>query len=83
MYAGSVTGGIWKTADGIRWEPASGDLAVQARTLSIGALALDPVNPSTLYAGTGTVFWQGTGIYKTTDGQHASPSTTCSGWTPP
>jgi hypothetical protein len=68
MYAGSVTGGVWKTADGVTWQNASGNLPALSATLSIGALALDPTNPSTLYAGTGTVFWNGTGIYRTTDG---------------
>jgi len=77
MYAGAVTGGVWKTVDGgENWKPL-GDLFP---TTGLGALALDPANPETIYAGTG--FWfnslsttsllgsapRGAGIYRSTDG---------------
>ena len=67
MFAGSVTGGIWKTTDGGQtWTPLSNFLP----TIAIGALVMDPTNSSTLYAGTGEWYTsaQGTGIYKSTDG---------------
>lgn len=52
MYAGAVTGGVWKTTDGgANWR-ALGDVFP---SLGMGALAMDPANPDVLYAGTG--FW--------------------------
>src|SRR6266487_6589359 len=49
-YAGAASGGIWKSADGgIRWNPVSDMLPVAA----IGALAVAPSDPSTVWAGTG------------------------------
>ncbi len=77
MYAGAVTGGVWKTTDGgANWAPLT-DLFP---TLGLGALAMDPGNPEVLYAGTG--FWfnslsstsalgsapRGTGIFRTENG---------------
>jgi photosystem II stability/assembly factor-like uncharacterized protein len=52
MYAGAVTGGVWKTTDGgENWLPLT-DLFP---TTGLGALAMDPSNPDVIYAGTG--FW--------------------------
>jgi len=52
MYAGAVTGGVWKTTDGgENWVAVSDMLP----SLGLGALALDPSNPDVIYAGTG--FW--------------------------
>jgi photosystem II stability/assembly factor-like uncharacterized protein len=52
MYVGAVTGGVWKTTDGgENWQPLTDMLP----TAGLGALAMDPANPDTLYAGTG--FW--------------------------
>src|SRR6266481_5463410 len=49
-YAGAASGGVWKTTDGgIRWTPISDMLPVTA----IGALAVAPSDPSTVWAGTG------------------------------
>src|SRR5262245_19092141 len=49
-YAGAASGGIWKTTDGgIRWNPISDSMPVQA----IGALAVAPSDPSIVWAGTG------------------------------
>jgi len=46
-------GGIWKTTDsGNNWLPKTDSLP----TLSFGAVALDPGNPSIVYAGTGNLF---------------------------
>jgi hypothetical protein len=60
IYIGASEGGIWKTTDGgVGWSPIS-DLALVRNfgtyskgTQSIGALALDPINHKTIYAGTG------------------------------
>lgn len=66
MYAGSVTGGVWQSTDGGQsWNPQFDSQAV----LNIGALAMDPTDSNTLYAGTGEWYtgFQGDGIYKTTN----------------
>ncbi len=67
MYAGTVTGGVWKTTDaGQTWSPLSDLLPI----LTVGSLVMDPANPNILYAGTGELYggFQGNGIFKTTDG---------------
>jgi photosystem II stability/assembly factor-like uncharacterized protein len=68
-YAGAASGGVWKTVDnGAHWEPVFDDQDVQ----TIGALAIVPGDPSTIWAGTGEAFIRsnisiGNGIYKSTD----------------
>jgi photosystem II stability/assembly factor-like uncharacterized protein len=68
-YAGAASGGVWKTVDnGAHWDPVFDDQDVQ----SIGALAVTPGDPSTIWAGTGEAFIRsnisiGNGIYKSTD----------------
>lgn len=67
MYAGAVTGGVWRTMDGgTTWTELTDLLPV----LNIGALVMDPNNPNILYAGTGEWYksFPGQGIFKTTDG---------------
>jgi photosystem II stability/assembly factor-like uncharacterized protein len=76
MYAGTVSGGVFKTTDGgERWMPLTDALA----NLSIGALAMDPHDSRTLYAGTGEGYFRedirgtalpirGNGIFATRDG---------------
>jgi photosystem II stability/assembly factor-like uncharacterized protein len=71
IYIAAGSGGIWKTTDGGQhWAP-KGDML---RTLSMGAVALDPTNHEVVYAGTGNlfdpggVFAKGVGIYKSIDG---------------
>ncbi|HET9281541.1 MAG TPA: Ig-like domain repeat protein [Candidatus Angelobacter sp.] len=50
VYVGTAQGGIYRTLDaGATWTP----LFDSAQTLAIGALALDPQNPDTLFVGTG------------------------------
>src|SRR5262245_48101978 len=45
-YAGSAGGGVWKTEDGgATWRPLTEDLA----DLSVGALAIAPSAPDTIY----------------------------------
>lgn len=52
IYAGTASGGIWKSSNGgISWDPIFDDMDVQ----SIGALAVDPNNASVVWAGTGKV----------------------------
>ena len=70
FYFGSVNGGIWKTTDaGVVWTPIFDSQPVA----SIGALAVAPSDPKTIYAGTGESdiredLSSGIGVYKSTDG---------------
>ena len=67
LFAGSVSGGVWRTTDGgASWSPLTDGLP----NLIVGALAMDPTNPDVIYAGGGEQFDSrpGVGIYKTTDG---------------
>jgi len=70
FYFGAVDGGLWSTQDaGRTWQPLFDHQPVG----SIGALALAPSRPSTLYVGTGEAdmrsdIAQGDGVYKSTDG---------------
>ena len=69
-YAGAASGGVWKTTDGgLRWNPVSDSMPVQA----IGALAVAPSDPNIVWAGTGEA-WAirdsdviGDGMYKSVD----------------
>ncbi|HEY1401321.1 MAG TPA: hypothetical protein VF953_07010, partial [Terriglobales bacterium] len=70
FYFGSVNGGIWKTTDaGVVWASIFDGQPVG----SIGALAVAPSDPKTIYAGTGETdiredLSSGNGVYKSTDG---------------
>ena len=64
IYAGTATGGVWKTVDsGQNWLPLTDFLPV----LSVSSLIMDPIDSQTLYLGTGETT-PGVGIFKTTDG---------------
>jgi photosystem II stability/assembly factor-like uncharacterized protein len=70
FYFGAVNGGIWKTSDaGTVWTPIFDSQAVA----SIGAIAVAPSDPKTIYAGTGesdirSSLSSGNGVYKSVDG---------------
>src|SRR5204863_3626627 len=69
VLVGGAAGGVWETRDGgTSWTPRTDDQP----TLSVGALAFDPTNPSTVYAGTGEgnseYFHLGQGILVSRDG---------------
>ncbi|MDQ7087625.1 MAG: hypothetical protein Q9Q13_07135 [Acidobacteriota bacterium] len=50
LYAGAASGGLWKTTnDGLSWQ----QLLDSAGTHTVGAVALDPNDPSVLWVGTG------------------------------
>ncbi len=70
VYAGSAAGGVFKSTDaGISWTQVFENYG----SYSIGDIAIDPNNPSTIYVGTGESnpsadSYEGDGIYKSTDG---------------
>ncbi|MFC1574769.1 hypothetical protein ACFL3Z_01680 [Gemmatimonadota bacterium] len=70
IYAGTATGGLWKTVNaGITWEPIFDDQPIA----SIGDIGLSRSHPDVLYVGTGennnrnSSPW-GAGVFKSTDG---------------
>lgn len=69
IYVGSASGGVWKTTNGGTTFKSIFDKYTQ----SIGAIAVDQSNPSTVWVGTGESWVRnsvsvGTGVYKSTDG---------------
>lgn len=70
MYAGSVSGGIFKSVDGgSSWFPVTDG----EQNLVIGTMVMDATNPNIIYAGTGEGYFnfdylRGDGVLKTTDG---------------
>jgi photosystem II stability/assembly factor-like uncharacterized protein len=70
FYIGANNGGVWKSTDAGRvWKPIFDD----QDTGSIGALAVAPSDPQTIYVGSGEGLQRpdlstGDGIYKSTDG---------------
>jgi photosystem II stability/assembly factor-like uncharacterized protein len=70
FYFGAVNGGVWKTSDaGTVWTP----IFDQQPVGSIGALAVAPSDPKTIYVGTGesdirSSLSFGNGVYKSVDG---------------
>jgi hypothetical protein len=75
MYAGGVSGGVWRTNNGgVEWTPVGDALT----NLAVNALVMHPMNHDVLYAGTGEGFFRedvrgtglplrGNGIYVTRD----------------
>ena len=69
FYIGFDNGGVWRSTDfGNNWEP----IFDKESTGSIGAIAVAPSNPRTIYVGTGAGIIRpdlatGNGIYKSTD----------------
>jgi len=70
FYFGSVGGGVWKTINaGRTWTPVFDS----ASSASIGAIAVAPSDPNTIYVGTGEADMRdsiqfGDGVYRSNDG---------------
>jgi len=70
VYVGAASGGVWKSVNGgTTYKPVFDKQPVQ----SIGAIAIDPQAPKTVWVGTGESWTRnsvsvGDGIYKSTDG---------------
>jgi len=70
VYVGAASGGVWKSVNGgTTYKPVFDKQQVQ----SIGAIAIDPQAPKTVWVGTGESWTRnsvsvGDGIYKSTDG---------------
>jgi photosystem II stability/assembly factor-like uncharacterized protein len=70
LYVGAASGGVWRSYDGgTTFEPVFDRQPVQ----SIGAIALDPSNPKTVWVGSGESWTRnsvsvGDGIYRSIDG---------------
>jgi photosystem II stability/assembly factor-like uncharacterized protein len=70
VYAGSASGGLWKSVNGgTTFKPVFDKQPVQ----SIGAVTVDPTNPKVLWVGTGESWMRNTvsigdGVYKSVDG---------------
>ena len=73
FYMGSVGGGLWKTEDaGRTWFPIADDPETGIPIGSIGAIAVAPSDPNTIYVGTGepdirSQHSYGIGVFKSTD----------------
>jgi len=67
LYAGTASGGVWKsTNEGASWVP----LTDTECSLVTGSIAIDPVNPEIVYVGTGEVSegTAGCGMLRSTNG---------------
>jgi photosystem II stability/assembly factor-like uncharacterized protein len=70
VFLCAASGGIWKSTNGgENWKPVFDN----ENSLSMGALSIDPNNPSIMYVGTGEAvtasytFYLGNGVFKSTD----------------
>jgi photosystem II stability/assembly factor-like uncharacterized protein len=69
VFVGSASGGVWKSVNGgTTYKPVFDRESVQ----SIGAVAIDPSNPKTVWVGSGEAWVRnsvsvGNGVYKSTD----------------
>lgn len=73
IFSASVSGGIWRATNFKSNNPTWTPLAENMGSIAVCALAQDPSNPNTMYAGTGEGWFnfdavRGNGIWKTTDG---------------
>jgi hypothetical protein len=80
-YVGTAIGGVWKTTSGgTIWTPVFDSVAKSTifPSIAVGAVAVDPSNPGTVYVGTGESNYSGAGYFGT--GLYVS-ATGNGGWT--
>ena len=70
VFVGAASGGVWKSTMAA---PRSSPVFDKQTVQSIGAVAIDPTNPKTVWVGTGESWTRncvsvGDGVYKSTDG---------------
>ena len=75
LYVGAAGGGVWRTEEGLSGKPAWTFISQDFGTSAIGAITVDPTDPTgnTIYVGTGEPnasvdSGAGVGVYKSTDG---------------
>lgn len=73
VLAGGAYGGVWKTTNATDATPIWVPLTDQEASLAMGAIAIDPVDPDIIYAGTGEPTgscgsYYGQGILRSADG---------------
>jgi hypothetical protein len=60
LYVGGAQGGVWKSVDdGATWVPKTDNEC----SLAMGSIAIDPVDPEIVYAGTGEQHFSGDSYY--------------------
>lgn len=73
VYAAGAQGGVWKSTNARSANPTWTPLTDHQASLAIGSIAIDPVNPNIIYAGTGEPHgscdsYYGRGILRSADG---------------
>lgn len=76
LYVGTANGGLYRSLDGgATWKA----LTDNAQSLAIGAVTIDPVNPTTVWIGTGEPnssadSFAGVGLYRILNAESAAPT---------
>ncbi len=73
VYVGGAQGGVWKTTNATAASPTWTPLTDRQASLAMGAIAVDPVDPNIVYAGTGEPngscdSYYGQGVLRSADG---------------
>ena len=73
LYVGTAYGGVWKSTNSTSGSPTFSPISDPTQSLAVGAVALDPNNPSTIYVGSGELnmdgdSYYGVGIFRSPDG---------------
>jgi len=63
LYVGAAYGGLWRTTNGLSGSPSFTFIGPPNQSLAMGAIALGPSNPPTIYVGTGEQNMDGDSYY--------------------